>query len=236
MRIDCVWEHNGGDTLLYAVEYVGAYARGESPEIAIGKLPGEIACYMRWLGMPAPERVEAVIVQDAPSGLKIADADSDVIFDAERGELEEVDYLRLKALAMRSAKDFYALYTSVPDVECSALEQRDTFYGSRPRTAREMYEHTRNVNAYYFGEIGAAADNEGSIIECRRRGFEQLEQKPDFLLNKVSEGSGGELWSLKKLLRRFIWHDRIHAKAMYRMAEKTFGPGTVADPFEFRNM
>lgn len=29
-----------------------------------------------------------------------------------------------------------------------------------------MYEHTRNVNDYYFGEIGISADNEGSIVSA----------------------------------------------------------------------
>lgn len=43
MIISCVWEHNGKDTLLYAVDYVGAYTRGESLEVAKKKMPQEIA-------------------------------------------------------------------------------------------------------------------------------------------------------------------------------------------------
>ena len=35
MKIQCVWEHNGNDTLLYAVNLPGAYARGTSKEIAM---------------------------------------------------------------------------------------------------------------------------------------------------------------------------------------------------------
>ncbi len=38
---------------------------------------------------------------------------------------------------------------------------------------------------------------------------------------------------MKLVLRRFIRHDRIHAKAMYRMAVKTFGEGGVPDVFRF---
>ncbi len=34
-------------------------------------------------------------------------------------------------------------------------------------------------------------------------------------------------------LRRFIWNDRIHAKAMYRMAVKTFGNDVVPNVFSF---
>jgi hypothetical protein len=35
------------------------------------------------------------------------------------------------------------------------------------------------------------------------------------------------------MMRRFLWHDRIHAKAMYKMAVKTFGPENIDNPFKF---
>lgn len=233
MKINCIWEHNGDDSVIYSTEYIGAYARGESREAALAKMPAEIISYCNWLDLSAPDEINYVISQDKASDLNIKDADSDVIFDSETGKLSEDEYLRLKALALKSAKDFLRLYNSIPDKDNSCMPLRRTFYGSVPRTAREMYEHTKNVNAYYFGEIGVDADNEGSIIECRRRGFEMLEQKPDFLENTVFEGSYGEQWSLRKLLRRFIWHDRIHAKAMYRMAQKTFSQTEIINVFGF---
>ena len=54
-----------------------------------------------------------------------------------------------------------------------------------------------------------------------------------FLNNPVVEGSYDELWSVRKMLRRFIWHDRIYARAMYRMAVKTFGAEKIDNPFSF---
>ena len=48
--IKCVWEHNDDDTLLYAVDYVGAYTRGETLDVAIAKIPNEIASYLKWRG------------------------------------------------------------------------------------------------------------------------------------------------------------------------------------------
>lgn len=45
-------------------------------------------------------------------------------------------------------------------------------------------------------------------------------------------GSYNEEWSLRKVLRRFIWHDRIHAKAMYKMAVKAFGIASVQNIFK----
>lgn len=156
-----------------------------------------------------------------------------MLFDREREELNIEEYKELKALALKSARDFLALYEAVPDGNKSCLPVRTTFYGPVPRTAYEMYEHTKNVNRYYFSEIGVDADNEGSIAECRERGFSLLESQPDFLKNTVFRGSYDEEWSLRKVLRRFIWHDRIHAKAMYRMAVKTFGKDAIPDIFFF---
>ena len=134
---------------------------------------------------------------------------------------------------MKSAKDFLALYDSISDKNAVVSPERKTFYGKVPRSADEMYEHTKNVNEYYFSEIDVDADNSGNIYECRKRGFETLEAKPDFLQNAVIEGSYGEDWSLRKVLRRFIWHDRIRARAMHRMAVKVFGADNIENPFCF---
>ena len=233
MKIYCVWEHNGNDSLIYAENCVGAYSRGKSREEALGKLNNEILSYHNWLGEHIQGVIDTPIVQEKSSELKISDADSDVLFYSEELPLSRDEYDRLKALALKSAGDFLKLYNAIPDKDKSGLPRRQSFYGQVPRTAREMYEHTRNVNAYYFGEIGVEADNEGNILECRRRGFELLEQQPDFLKNSVFDGSYGELWTLRKLLRRFIWHDRIHAKAMYRMAMKTFPGKETPNIFKF---
>lgn len=233
MIINCVWEHNGNDTLLYAVDYVGAYTRGENLEAAIAKMPAEIRSYLLWIGDPIPEEEpEIVIVQEKESALQISDADSDVLFDAEKRLLTKEEYDRLKALALRSASDFLELYNSVKNKTEYAKQERTTFYGAVPRTAKEMMEHTKSVNEYYFGEIEVDADNQGTVLSCRQRGFKNLEIKHDLLMNTVFEGSYGEEWSIRKVIRRFIWHDRIHAKAMWRLA-KSLGEKNVKNPFFF---
>ncbi|GAK00699.1 hypothetical protein [Geomicrobium sp. JCM 19055] len=55
---------------------------------------------------------------------------------------------------------------------------------------------------------------------------------PNYLQNKVCKGSYDELWTLRKVMRRFIWHDRIHAKSMYRTANSRWGE-TIENPFYF---
>ena len=207
MTINGVWEHNGDDTL--------------------------ISSYLRWRGQKAGTCMDVAIIEEKVSELTICDADSDVLFESEKALLTTEEYAELKSLVLRSARDFLALYQSVPDKNAAAAPERRTFYGKVPRSAEEMYVHTKNVNKYYFSEIYVDADNDGSIYTCRKRGFEALEATPNFLQNTVFEGSYGEMWSLRKVLRRFIWHDRIHARAMYRMAVKLFGAESIENPFCF---
>lgn len=222
-KLRCVWEHRGDDTILWAVDYPGAFARGANLSEALKKLPDDLSAWSVWTGGALSEYSGVEIVADIASGLDVRDADSDVLLEAEFEPLSREEYERLRDMALRSAEQFLRLYESALDPDRSANPVRQTFYGAVPRTAREMYEHTKNVNAYYFGEIGVEADNEGDILDCRRRGFEALEKQPDFLKNPVFEGSWDENWTLRKLLRRFIWHDRLHARAMVRMLERTFG-------------
>ena len=106
MTINCVWEHNGRDTLLYAVDFVGAYTRGESLEIAKAKMPQEIVSYCNWLGMEAEGKAEIVIVGEKCSELTNRDADSDVLFESEQAQLTIEEYKALKHLALKSAKEF----------------------------------------------------------------------------------------------------------------------------------
>lgn len=165
--------------------------------------------------------------------MHIADADSDVLFSSEKPPLAPEEYEALKALCLKSARDFQRLYDAVPDKDRTALPERTTFYGPVPVTARQMVAHARGVNGYYFGEIGLEAGREGGIAECRARAFELLECSPDYLKNRLFDGSDAEQWTLRKVLRRFLWHDRIHAKALCRMARKTFGACAVPDLFRF---
>ena len=233
MKIPCIWEHNGNDTLLYAASLPGAYTRGATPQEAVDKMPAEIRSYLAWAGLPVEDSLEVIVTEEKASDLTICDADSDVLFEFEKAPLSKEEYEHLKALALKSAEDFEHMYHAIPDVDITSLTLRKTFYGNVPATARQMYEHTKSVTSYYFAEIDVTADNEGTMVECRRRGFETLEKHPNFLDNPIISGSYGEDWTLRKVLRRFIWHDRIHARAMYRMALKQFGSFRIENPFFF---
>ena len=225
-------EYNSDGCLVQAENYPGAFTRGKTPEEALAKMPAELEQYLRWTGGgPGPQAVQVVLRVECP--LEVADADSEVIFAGETLPFSRQEYEELKGLALKAAADFQALYDSIPDKDRPRRPPRKTFYGQVPQSAKEMYEHTKNVNRYYFGEIGVEVGNGPDILTCRQEGFRRAEKIPGFLANPVKVGSFGESWSLKKVCRRFIWHDRIHGKALYKMAQELWGPEGSANPFCF---
>ena len=142
MDVKCIWEHNGNDTILYTRDYIGAFTRGQSLKEAVDKMPMEINSYMEWLDQGCVEEIQVSIVQEKESNLDIKDADSDVLFFSEELEMKMEEYQELKEIAMKSAKDFLALYQAISNKNRSCLVNRNTFYGQVPRTAEEMYQHT----------------------------------------------------------------------------------------------
>ena len=64
MKVNCVWEHNGDDTILYSSNFVGAFTRGKSRSEAIQKMPSEIMSYLKWKGDLISDILESEIIQE----------------------------------------------------------------------------------------------------------------------------------------------------------------------------
>lgn len=226
-------ETNGKGFLVYAENYPGAYSRGCTEAEALAKLPADINAYSLWVYGATLDGVEVLVRQRHVTTLSVEDADSELLLDGEREPLTQAEYEALKMLAIQSACDFQALYDSIPDKTRPLCPPRQTFYGDLPATAELMYRHVNDVAAYYTGEVGAQHENVPDIAENRMQALKLVEALPNHLTAGVFTGSYDELWSLRKVLRRFIWHDRIHARAMQRHAAAIWGADAVADPYCF---
>lgn len=225
-------EYSDKGCMLYSLDCPGPFARGRSREEAAAKLPADVAAFCRWAGWEVPAGAVEIVEEKYQPDMRVEDADSDMLFASERQPVTAEEYALLRELVLKSARDFDALYASVPDKDASLGDARKTFYGEYPDTARKMFEHTNRVTAYYVGELDAEVDNLPGCHENRVNGLTAIEAIPDFLNLPVIEGSYGEEWSLRKVLRRFLWHDRIHARGMYRRARAIWGD-LIADPFRF---
>jgi hypothetical protein len=63
-QIPCVWEHRGEDTILWPVDYPGAFARGACLSEALAKIPGELLDWSDWTGQCVPEEPEPEAAPD----------------------------------------------------------------------------------------------------------------------------------------------------------------------------
>ena len=110
MTINCVWEHNGRDTLLYAVDFVGAYTRGETLEAAVRKMQAEICSYLKWCGKKAVTSMDIAIIEEKVSELAICDATLMCFFESEKSTADSRRIYKVKSTLLKSgAGDFSCL-------------------------------------------------------------------------------------------------------------------------------
>ena len=235
-HIEVIAEYNERGAMLWADAYPGAYARGETVSRALEKFPKSLSVFAKWAyGAPMPDLAESdfVVTHAYKTELAVEDADSDVLFPSERLPMDMTEYTQKKQLSIRSAQDFEKLVASIPQKDRALRKSRRTFYGKIPCSARETAEHTNRTLSYYANGLGIAFENEGGLSENRRRLFRAIESSPNFLFARVHEAPDGELWTLRKLMRRIIWHDRIHAYALWRHAITFWQKERIANPFGF---
>lgn len=233
-RLRVAIEENANGAMVHLVDLPGAFARGRAVREALAKAPREATQYHRWLGygdLPISYGVD--VVQRETNAARLDDADTEILLAAERTPDAET-IQRLCRLAIKSAADFQLLYDSLPDKTIpDPAKQRKTFYGDTPASAEQMLEHADEVRWYYLGRIGLQCpEGDRGFLWNRCDAMRTLLESGKAFEETVFEADG-ESWTVTKVLRRLLWHDRIHARAMYRLAARQWGASTIANPFWF---
>ncbi len=232
-------ETNGKGFHGYLVELPGAFVRGSTEKQAVSKIPSEAESYLHWLGLERSSFPEAQIVQRHQCRLMVEDADNEILLHADRDVLSPRGYRDLVELVRFSGITFTLLYESavMKDWVDEARDRR-TFYGTNKKTIREIHDHVKRTQHYYLSRLNIP------VVWKEREDFMEIREsyldKTRLLLEKNDSSRvyvvDDEEWTLKKVLRRFVWHDRIHGKAITRILEKQRGLGVIGDyvdPFRF---
>lgn len=140
--IRCVWEHRGEDSLLHAIDYAGAFTRGPNRAGAEGKMGEEIASYLEWSHGAPPDAWTVEVVQEKVSDLRIADADSDVLFEEEKAPLSEEEYRAAQSAGPEVCRGFLGFISVCPESGCQLFTQQNNFL--RPGTT----DRPGNVRAH----------------------------------------------------------------------------------------
>ena len=236
-EIDAIQEYNDSGVTLWALSYPGAFARGKTAADAAKKLPGACRRYRLWARLsadagsqdPKEVRFRRKIKVDAA----VEEGFTAALFPEERLPLDMPRYTALKILCLSSARDFEAMVASIPQKDRALLKSRRTLYGKVPVTAREMLSHVAEAQRACASLFGIDLGDGQGLLADRKRLFAALEAQPEYLSDRVVTGPDGEQWTLKKLLRRLLWHDAIHGRALYRKAITFWQKERIRNPFGF---
>lgn len=222
-------ETNGKGFLGFIVELPGAFIRGRTEEEALSKVRREISAYMRWLGLKKKANCKCKVVQRHQSKLMVEDADNELIFEDDKCAMKEEEFQNLCNLVAYSGETFLKLYNNAMHKDwIDEARIRKTFWGDNPKTIQEIFEHVRLTQYYYLSRTKVAfSEREKEFLKIRQMCLKKIEELWRKFDNSLVFEMDNELWTLKKVLRRFIWHDRIHGKAITKILEKQKGLGVI---------
>lgn len=227
-------EQSQNGIMLHLVDLPGAFTRARTFRIAIDKVPYEAEAYWRWIDKSFDDSGYNIeIIQKENTKAQIDDGDTEILILRDK-IMERPYFEQLKKRALKSAEDFKKLYDSIPDKELNdTTKNRTTFYGKVPSNAKEMLAHADFVKDYYLNRIDISfGENENDFVANRIKCIKLIEADDQAYKNKVIT-KHEESWTTAKVLRRFIWHDRIHARALYRFAVEEWGEDKICNSFKF---
>ncbi|MHB9144584.1 MAG: DinB family protein [Symbiobacteriia bacterium] len=219
-----------GRALAWAREWFGCTAHGESAEAAAQAMPAALRDFWDWLrrhgetGVPsAGQAIEIAGIEAFEVGSNLADADSEGFFSFDREALSDTEIARARRYRSYARADALELLTRLE------AEQLTLPVGRSGRSIAATLAHLATADLWYAQRTGNRPQDkewlEVLLQELRRVADTQLEARlaadtagepVNFRPGVWDEGGRTEQWTPQKSLRRFIWHDLLHVRAIER--------------------
>jgi uncharacterized damage-inducible protein DinB len=203
-----------GKTLAWVLAYPGCYNYGATVDEALAGLPAAINDYWAWrashgdLVTPEAQEVEIEVVETFTVTYD-GDYEINAFFTPDRHSPSEEEIEEAFRLLTYSRADLLALIADLPDEAWEWRPEEGCW------SIRRILRHIGDAEAWYISRLGVdPGDHEmagevARLTSIRRMAMEQIRVFPP---EKRAElySPQGELWTLRKILRRFIWHERDH--------------------------
>jgi predicted RNase H-like HicB family nuclease len=214
------FETNGKAFLGWIDELPGAYIRGKTIAEAKEKLDDEIAAYQAWLGLSLEHETisNECILQ---SRAVVEEADTEVLLNYDTNDYENAAAFGIDCeKILRSAEQFNRLYKNCNHKNIvDKMWVGKTFWGDLPSTIEKQLGHILDTQRWYVNNIEGDIDFESSIVAGRKKILKVIVEKHESEGNRIYNRDQ-EDWTLRKVIRRLIWHDRFHARAMEEMEKR----------------
>lgn len=213
-----------GIHVVFALNLPGCYSDGATETEALGRFPAAFASHRDWLagnGEAVPDPSEAFAVAGRFASYTLADGyEVNAIFEPERVPPDGETLARGRRLLGYARRDLLAALQAIPNAD------RAKPSAEGDRSPRQIIEHVARAEWWYLSHL---ADVRGPCPPGDRLSWTASFEAVDavltaWLADVPPERLGAvtvdreEEWSIRKLLRRALWHRRTHTAELTRFA------------------
>jgi len=214
-----------GNWVAWIFEMPGCYARASTRDEAIALAPEAIDEHLRRLTAAgystpkAPPPYEIIIAEESRARPYSPDYLINAFFKNDRLPLAECDIEYARLILDLNRKE---LMETISDLSDEVLTR--TIEGEVQKNIHGIIRHIGSAEWWYWDRLGRAFPREERPKEI----FELLKVMREFTLTHLSDLVGltettvclDETWSARKLLRRAVWHERVHTLQIKRYLKK----------------
>lgn len=219
-------EEIDGVHLAFALDLPGCYAEGATEAMAIANAPVALAAYRDWRARhdaPIPAPPAAVRVVEHVPSRRLADGyEVNALFAPERRSPDAAFLALGHRLLVAADADVRAALEAIPEAG------RDRAPNPGERTPRQVAEHVAQAGWWYLTQVADVpprppvaypAGSAARVAAVHAAILDRLATASPARLAAVTV-SQEEEWSVRKLLRRALWHARTHAAELRRVADR----------------
>jgi len=222
-------------TQIFVQELPGCYSRAPTLDEAVAKAPFKIREFLEWLrkhGEPIADdeySVETIVAEVVKGKWPVNLGDSQALFKADLRPLDREEVKRCIRFMGYAREDLIDLYLSQPK---DSLEWKPD--AATPRNIKRIAEHVAECSLFYIERIKPRrfedwpltfleVADELSVMRLLNLSDEEVSCQVSY--HQPGEWTGmrePEGWTARKVLRRFVWHERLHTATVRKLA-RLFG-------------
>ena len=209
-----IQEKRSGHTMAHVLDLPGCIAQGNTPGEALERLPTAIAEYLAWLlayGQEAPpeqEPIEFEVVEHNPS---TSTTGLIGFYEPERVPVSEAEIEYFLRLMAHSRDTLLKLVSDLPE---TVLRERPP---GHTRSIWDILRHIASAERWYLSRLWddlprfpQQRDVFDRLALVREYACQRLRAMSAEDRAQVVTAGDGELWSGRKVFRRFLEHEREH--------------------------
>jgi len=219
-----------GSAQIFVQELPGCYSRAPTLDEATAKVPRKIKEFLDWLrrhGEPIDEadyEVEVELSEKIDGYWPVNLGDSQALFRADLRPLDKEEVERCIRYMRYAREDAINLYLSAPP---DALEWKPD--QSTPRHIKRIAEHIAEVDLFYIERLRGRRFRDwpltflevsNELASMRLSNLTKDEMSCAVSYHPPGGWTGtteAEGWTARKALRRFVWHERLHAATIEKL-------------------